>query len=141
VTDVRAAGAEFTGDMLTTLLPALELPLLEMHMNRGPMGGHHGYGFGFFGFLPGLLLLALVVVVVLLLVKGRVGPIRLDRSRNGSATASGSGWTSARVAEDQAFETLKMRLATGDITPEEFLERSSVLRSPSGTTSPPKADQ
>ncbi|WP_026377684.1 hypothetical protein [Aestuariimicrobium kwangyangense] len=128
--------------MLTTLLPALQLPLLEMHMNRGPMGGHHGYGFGFLGFLPGLLLvLALIVVVVLLLTKGRVGPIRLDRTRNGSTPGPGSGWTSARAAEDQAFETLKMRLATGDITPEEFLERSSVLRSPSGTTPPPKADQ
>ncbi|MGJ6980439.1 hypothetical protein ACSDQ9_07905 [Aestuariimicrobium soli] len=105
-----------------------------MHPGFGSM--HHGPGlFGLI--LPALFFLALAVAAVVLVTKGRVGPIRwLGRHRDASPV---TGWSASRPAEDAAFETLKMRLATGDITPEEFLERSSVLRSPGAANG--KADQ
>lgn len=110
-------------------------------------GGHHGpgpghdnplfHGFGFFGFLPSLLtllvIIALIVAAVILIKKGRLGPIRLNRRGAGDAGSS-RGWGLSRSAEDDAFNALRMRLAQGDITPEEYLERTSVLRSPADTT-------
>ena len=107
-------------------------------MHPGAWQGLH-HGPGLFGLiLPALFLLALIVAGVLLFTKGRVGPVRWVGRSHGQSPVT--GWSASRTAEDQAFETLKMRLATGDITPEEFLERSSVLRSPAGTAQP-KADQ
>lgn len=111
--------------------------LLHGGMHPGGWQGMH-HGPGLFGLiLPALFLLALAVAAVLLITKRRVGPVRwVGRGRSDSPV---TGWSATRSSEDKAFETLKMRLANGDITPEEFLERSSVLRSPGATQ--PKADQ
>lgn len=83
-----------------------------------------GAGFGprvFFGLLAAL---AVAFVVAKLVRSGRVGPIRYDR-------AAASAGRPARSPEDDALATLKARLASGDLTPEEYLARSSVLRRPS----------
>ena len=93
-------------------------------------------GPGPFGVLPALLFVGLVVALVLLFVRGRVGPIRFTRGTFGGGAAGATGWAAHRGAEDAAFETLRMRLAKGDITPEEYLERTSVLRSPQSPTDP-----
>ncbi|WP_203568029.1 SHOCT domain-containing protein [Aestuariimicrobium ganziense] len=118
-----------------------ELPLRGAH--------HMGPGFGGFHLLQGLLLL-LVAGIVALLVRGRIGPVRwVPRGPAGTGPRFGPGpagqgpdsggpvgWATgaSRPPEDTAFETLRMRLANGDITPDEYLERTSVLRRPQPPT-------
>ncbi|WP_040162030.1 SHOCT domain-containing protein [Nigerium massiliense] len=84
----------------------------------------HGAGaFGphlFGGFLTALLI---VVLAIMLLRHGRVGPVRWAGS-GGRPTAS------HRTPEDDALASLKAKLAAGDITTEEYLTRTSVLRRP-----------
>ncbi|WP_206080001.1 SHOCT domain-containing protein [Propioniciclava coleopterorum] len=91
---------------MTTLIP--------LHM------GGHGF---FFPMLFPLLLLGLLLFV--LVRKGRLGPVRFAPGRPGHPGHPGFGRPSA---EDEALARLAERLANGDITPEEYLERSSVLR-------------
>ena len=107
------------------------------------MGG--GFGFGPIGMIvPGLLTWLLIVAVSKLLTRGRVGPGRWVGGKpfkaGGGEAGSWAGGAGFRgfpggAPEDAAFETLRMRLANGDITTEEYLERTSVLRS--GQVPPP----
>ncbi|HEY3249037.1 MAG TPA: SHOCT domain-containing protein [bacterium] len=84
------------------------LPLLGMAfggfgmMGPGMMGGWYGGGFRW----GGVLIFALIVVGVVLLARGLIG-------RGGSA--------------DGAMEILKRRLASGEITKEQFEELKKVL--------------
>lgn len=88
-----------------------------------PLHGAMGFGpIAFGGFVTALLVIALVAG---LLRTGRVGPVRFD-----GGTRPGRPAPHHRTPEDEAFATLRSRLATGDITPEEYLARSSVLRRP-----------
>ncbi len=96
-----------------------------------------GRGFGpgmFFTFL-GLLFVAFLAAK--LMRSGRLGPIRYDGpSARGAAsarvgTSAPSGRRPGSTPEDDALASLKAKLAAGDITPEEYLARSSVLRRPS----------
>lgn len=88
-----------------------------------PHGGHHTMMF--LGPLTGLLLLALIGFAVFMLIKrGRLGPVRWAPQ----GVAAGPTRRHAHAPEEEALHTLRMRLANGDITPEEYLERSSVLR-------------
>lgn len=77
----------------------------------------------------GVIAVMVTIAVIRLLRTGRVGPIRLDRS---GTAAPGPRWGHTSP-EDDALATLRQRLASGDITVEEYLERSSVLR-PSTTS-------
>ena len=77
-----------------------------------------------------LLFALLIVAVIKLLRRGRLGPVGFAPRGSGTPGGHPHGWAAHRPAEDAAFETLRMRLANGDITPEEYLERSSVLRTP-----------
>lgn len=95
-----------------------------------------GRGFGpgmFFTFLG----LAFVAFLAAKLIRsGRLGPIRYDGpSARGAARGSGAAAPAGRrpgsTPEDDALASLKAKLAAGDITPEEYLARSSVLRRPS----------
>ena len=101
----------------------------------------HGVAHGgpHFFFLPLLGALLLAFVLFRLIRTGRVGPVRLDRPAGAGGAGGGAAtgrpgdarrprW--GRTAEDDALATLKHRLATGDITPEEYLARSQVLRRP-----------
>jgi putative membrane protein len=96
--------------MTTTLIP--------LHM-----GGH-----GLFFLFPLLLpLLLLGLALFLLLRKGRLGPVRFAPGAHGRGPGRPFG-PYGPTAEDEALARLAERLANGDITPEEYLERSSVLR-------------
>lgn len=53
-----------------------------------------------------------------------------SRRRTGASASTSS-------PEDAARTRLAERLANGEISPEEYLERTSALRSPSGTTESP----
>lgn len=92
-------------------------------LGRGFEGmGRGGALFGLFGFLASLVVFALLIVLVVrLLRKGQVGPI---------------GYQShgASSPEDVARTRLAERLANGEISPEEYLERSSALRPPTTPT-------
>lgn len=99
----------------------------------------HIHVVGMNSFLPGLLALLLVLGLFRILRRrGRLGPVRWDPRRAGSRAAHGEAdarssrsdsWTPpATHPEDAALTLLKERLATGEITPQEYLERSSVLR-------------
>lgn len=93
------------------------------HMGTFSLFGHHMTVVWW----PGLF--ALIAVLVLLRVlrrRGRIGPVRFAPRRGDDAAQP--------TAEDAALTLLKQRLAKGDITPEEYLHRSSVLR-----TDPPAA--
>lgn len=117
------------------------------------MGGHLGqmghWGFGPVMMLPGLLLALLAVVVIISLLKhGRVGPVRWDPRHQGGPGSAGQGqdgpgrrpgppwaegpWGRGPWAqpspEEAALATLADRLAKGEISPEEYLERSTALR-------------
>ena len=85
-----------------------------------------GPGFFFFPFLFPMLLLGLLMF--LLIRRGRLGPVGF--APGGRPGPQGHrGWGPPRpTAEDEALARLAERLANGDITPEEYLERSSVLR-------------
>lgn len=101
---------------------------------------HVGHGPGFF--LPGLLAtIVLTILIIKLLKHGRVGPVRwAGRGAGGSPEGErrpGQGFGpfgpgrapwSQPSPEEAALATLAERLASGDITPEEYLERSSALR-------------
>lgn len=90
------------------------------------MGGHLPMLF------PMLLPLFLLAVALFILLRtGRLGPVRFAPGGR-----RGPGHAARPTAEDEALSRLAERLAEGDITPEEYLERSSVLRgSGSGTSS------
>ncbi|MFV0407132.1 MAG: hypothetical protein ACK5LN_09965 [Propioniciclava sp.] len=94
---------------------------------------HMGHGPGF----PGLLTLLLVVVlIVALLRRGGIGPVRFQPEGGGGPRPP---WAPRHPSpDDVAMATLAERLASGDITPEEYLERSSVLR-PSASSGDPSA--
>lgn len=100
--------------------------LLELPQYGGRAMGPMLLGFGFFTML---LVGVLVFAVIKLVTRGHVGPVGFT-PRDGKSDAAPHGWAAHRHAEDAAFDTLRMRLANGDITPEEYLERSSVLRTP-----------
>ncbi|WP_454227757.1 SHOCT domain-containing protein, partial [Propioniciclava flava] len=89
----------------------------------------HMGGPGFF-FLPMLIPLLLIgAALFLLLRKGRLGPVRFAPGARGRTFPAGRPFGSGYpTAEDEALARLAERLANGDITPEEYLERSSVLR-------------
>lgn len=74
-------------------------------------------------------LLLLGAALLILMRTGRLGPVRFAP---GGRRGAGPG--SRPTAEDEALTRLAQRLAEGDITPEEYLERSSVLR---GSATPP----
>ncbi|MFV0452826.1 MAG: SHOCT domain-containing protein [Propioniciclava sp.] len=78
----------------------------------------HGPGHGFFGIIPAILIALLIVALVRLFRTGSVGPVRY----HGAAPQSSP--------EDLARARLAERLAQGDITPEEYLERTSALKPP-----------
>lgn len=106
--------------------------LLPLHVTV--VGGH---------FLPGLL--ALILWIVLFKVffrRGGLGPVRWDPRRGAGEDGSGRRprhgfgpgaaghrppWAQ-QSPEEAALATLAERLASGDITPDEYLERSSALR-------------
>ncbi len=95
---------------------------------------HMGSGPGFF-FLPGLVASIFLTVALIKLVKhGRVGPVRWAPHRGGSDAPEAPRFGGHRPPwaqpspEEAALATLAERLASGDITPEEYLERSSALR-------------
>ena len=72
-----------------------------------------------------------LTALFILLRTGRLGPVRFAPGGR-----RGPGHAARPTAEDEALSRLAERLAEGDITPEEYLERSSVLRgSGSGTSS------
>lgn len=91
--------------------------MVDMLHTMPHMGGHLPMLF------PMLLpLLLLGAALFILLRTGRLGPVRF-------APGARSGPAPHRpTAEDEALSRLAERLAEGDITPEEYLERSSVLR-------------
>lgn len=100
--------------MNTTLIP--------LHLDTFSLFGHHLTVIWW----PGLF--ALITVLVLFRVlrrRGHIGPVRFAPRSDAARQTS---------PEDAALTLLKERLATGDITPEEYLQRSSVLR-----TDPPAA--
>lgn len=110
--------------------------LLPLHVTV--VGGH---------FLPGLLTLIIVVLFLKFLRHGGIGPVRWapgggPAQHRGPAGPAGPRGHRGRWAgawdrpspEEEALARLAERLAAGDITPEEYLERSTVLR---GST-PPK---
>lgn len=77
-----------------------------------------------------LILFALILFIVILAATGRIGPIAwVGRPLGGSPSPDGSG---AQPGENPATPTpegiLAMRLAEGDISPEEYLERLSMLQ-------------
>lgn len=100
-----------------------------MHTDLEPLMGHGfgmmGHGFGLLGLIPAILLTALLIVVLVRLFRrGGVGPVRYNRGGHGAAPSP----------EEAARSRLAERLANGDITPEEYLERTSALRSPTTST-------
>ncbi|WP_145952869.1 hypothetical protein [Tessaracoccus aquimaris] len=97
-----------------------------------PQHGAHAMGPMLFGLMMfKALLFGLLIFAVIKLVKHRrLGPVGFAPRGAGPAGGHPHGWAAHRPAEDAAFDTLRMRLANGDITPEEYLERSSVLRTP-----------
>ena len=110
--------------------------LLEM-----PFHGAHAMGGAFFGFwiFKALLITLLIFAVVKLLACGRLGPVRFaprSDAKDGGRPTGPRGWAAQRPAEDEAYQTLRMRLANGDITSDEYLERTSVLRPPHAPTDP-----
>lgn len=104
--------------------------LVDMHTLLIPLHGMaHGGPFFLVPFLFGTLLLALVAFR--LARTGRVGPVRLEGATGASGPPGGRrrpAW--GRTPEDEALATLKHRLASGDISPQEYLERTQVLRRP-----------
>ena len=73
-----------------------------------------------------LLITVLIVLIAIRLFRtGRAGPVRFER-RDGSTRERPS--RPGHSTEDAALATLRDRLAAGDITIEEYLSRSSVLR-------------
>ncbi len=93
-----------------------------------------GHGFGsdhgsFASWGPWALLPLLLIPLLLGLLlfwffrRGGVGPVRYNRSRASAAPSP----------EDVARTRLAERLANGDISPEEYLERTSALRNPTAT--------
>ncbi len=109
-------------------MDAMTTAMIPLHM-----GGH---GFFIFPLLFPLLLLGLLLF--LLIRRGRLGPVGFaPGGRPGPQGRPGWG-PPRRTAEDEALARLAERLANGDITPEEYLERSSVLRpsNPQGPGAP-----
>ena len=108
-------------------LDGMHFTLLHTH----PMGPFFG------GHLIGGLLVALLIAFALsrLVRRGRLGPVRFDPA--GRRPGGPRGWTPP-TAEDAALATLRQRLASGDITVEEYLERSSVLRPSRPTDTDPE---
>ena len=107
------------------------LVLLDMGGRMGPMGGH--MGMGPLMMLPGLVFGLLVLFVVVKLLKsGRVGPVRWDPrgadAPGPSHGGPGHGPWGRPSPEEAALATLADRLAKGEISPEEYLERSTALR-------------
>lgn len=137
--DGSDGGAAWNGVMFNASL----IPLHAGHMS--------------FGFFPGLLFSILAVILITKLIKhGRLGPVRFDPHRtaeagahegpgrrpgppwaqgfgpgSGSGFGSGFGWGQPSP-EDAALATLADRLAKGEISPEEYLERSTALRGAAG---------
>lgn len=95
--------------------------LLPLHMGSGP-------------FLPGLVAGLILVILLLKFARhGRVGPVRwAPGGPGGPGRHAGppwaQSWPAQRSPEEEALATLAERLASGDITPEEYLERSTALR-------------
>ncbi|MFV0430190.1 MAG: SHOCT domain-containing protein [Arachnia sp.] len=90
--------------------------------------GHGGPGFFFL-----LASLALVIVILGGLRRnGRIGPVKWDGAPSGPVTPR-QQWGWGASPEEQAMNRLKERLAEGEITPEEYLERTSVLRTENPT--------
>ena len=88
--------------MFTTLLP--------LHMGSGIV------------FWPGLLaLIATIIVLKIFFRRGGLGPVRW-------APQHRHPFGHVPSPEEAALATLAERLAKGEISPEEYLERSSVLR-------------
>lgn len=87
---------------------------------------HLGHGGFFFPIVPILFLLALGALVWMFARRGRVGPVGW---RPGGRPGTGGPHRGGFGPEDQAMSILRERLARGDISPEEYLERSSVLGS------------
>ena len=100
---------------------------------------HMGFGPGpYFPLFPILFLLALGALIWMFARRGRVGPVGWrPNGRPGPGHRGGFGPGGAGP-EDQAMTILRERLARGDISPEEYLERSSVL-GPARPADPPNA--
>lgn len=102
-----------------------------------PFHGANALGGAFFGFW--IFKALLILAVVKMLACGRLGPIRFaprSEAKDGGRPTGPRGWAAQRPAGDEAYQTLRMRLANGDITPDEYLERTSVLRPPHAPTDP-----
>lgn len=91
----------------------IDLMLLESFNHYGRF-----YGPGFFAPLLGLLLLGLLVFGIVYFVRKR---------RTAQAPVSSAAAAAPVAPVDHAMEALRMRFATGEISPEEYLQRSTVL--------------
>lgn len=103
-------------------LVAMLIPLLHVSGPFGPV---------FFGFV--LPLLVCLILFKKLVRYGGIGPVRWNPQGGAPQGPRPQGprpfWAQPTPEED-ALATLTQRLASGDISPEEYLERSSVLRPP-----------
>jgi putative membrane protein len=115
-----------------------ELMLFNQAGRFGPPGRfvHHGWWWGFWGrFIPLILFLVLIGLVVwaVLRVSGR-----------GFGPATGSAGLAPAFARDPALEEVRLRYARGEMSREEFVQRSWDLggraegtRSSGSTMAPP----
>ncbi len=109
------------------------------------MHGMHGGGFGGGGIVMCLLFLLLIGAVIFMMKRGAYGPPWARRGfgggfRPGPGAPSDGQAPGAQPQffgpwgqpvprpEDEALKVLADRLANGDITPDEYLQRVSVLR-------------
>ena len=97
--------------MTTALIPALTVLPLEIDGHEGDGGGFIEPLLGFGGFL---LILALLILTVVLLRRYGLIPDRLPFTRR-------------PTPEGSARQLLAERMAKGEMSTEEFLERASVL--------------
>jgi uncharacterized membrane protein len=93
--------------------------ILLNHADR--MFGHHGWWWRLGGIMPSLLLLLLIGVTIWAV---------LRITARGLVPAEGPGRPLPGGRRDQALEEVRLRYARGDMTREEFVQRSRDLGGP-----------
>jgi uncharacterized membrane protein len=92
--------------------------MLVHHGDR--MFSHHGWWWGWGGILPSFLLLVLIGVTIWAVFRITARPV----------PAAGPGLSAPAGRRDQALEEVRLRYARGEMTREEFVQRSRDLGGP-----------